>query len=57
MRATEKSRHQNSMIISRICIDCVLLTDPFGLSATWIIDYLLSDEPFDEVKCHSLIEC
>lgn len=55
MRTAEKNRYQNSMTISRIRIDCVL-TDPFGLSATRIMDYLLSDEPFDEEKCRSLID-
>jgi len=43
------------MTIPRIRIDCVP-TDPFGLSATRITDYLLSDEPFDEAKCRSLID-
>ena len=55
MRTAEKNRYQNSMTISRIRIDCVL-SDPFGLSATRIMDYLLSDEPFDEAKCRSLID-
>ena len=55
MRTAEKNRYQNSMTISRIRIDCVL-TDPFGLSATRIMDYLLSDEPFDEETCRSLID-
>ena len=54
MRTAEKNRYQNSMNISRIRIDCVL-TDPFGLSATRIMDYLLSGELFDEEKCRSLI--
>ena len=54
MHTAEKNRYQNSMTISRIRIDCVL-TDPFGLSATRIMEYLLSDEPFDEEKCRSLI--
>ena len=55
MRTAEKNRYQNSMTISRIRIDCVL-TDPFGLSATRIMDCLLSDEPFNEEKCRSLID-
>lgn len=55
MRTAEKNRYQNSMTISRIHIDGVL-TDPFGLSATRIMDYLLSNEPFDEEKCRSLID-
>ena len=52
MRTAEKNRYQNSMTISRIGIDCVL-TDPFGLSATRLMDYLLSEEPLDQEKCHS----
>ncbi len=55
MRTAEKNRYQDSMAISRIRIDCVL-TDPFGLSATRIMDYLLSGEPFDEEKRRSLID-
>jgi hypothetical protein len=42
------------MTISRICIDCVL-TDPFGKTASRIMDYLLSDKPFDEQTCRELI--
>ena len=44
MRSAEKNRFQNSMTISRIRIDCVL-TDPFGKTASSIMDYLLSDVP------------
>lgn len=55
MRTAEKNRYQNSMTISRIRIDCVL-TDPFGKSASRIMEYLLSDETFDEGKCRSLID-
>lgn len=42
------------MTISRIRIDCVL-TDPFGKTASSIMDYLLSDVPFDETECAKLI--
>lgn len=55
MLTAEKNRYQNSMTISRIRIDCVL-ADPFGCSATRIMDYLLSGESFDEEKCRSLID-
>lgn len=51
----QKNRYQNSMTISCIRIDCVL-TSPFGLSATRIISYLLSDELFNEEKCRFLID-
>lgn len=54
MRSAEKNRYQNSMTISRIRIDCVL-TDPFGKTASRIMDYLLSDSPFDEKVCAKLI--
>jgi transposase len=54
MRSAEKNRFQNSMTISRIRIDCVL-TDPFGKTATNIMDYLLSDKPFNEAECTKLI--
>lgn len=50
MRSAEKNRYQNSMTISRIRIDCVL-TDPFGKTASSIMNYLLSDVPFDEKEC------
>ncbi|MGN6711778.1 IS110 family transposase, partial [Anaerocolumna jejuensis] len=55
MRTAEKNRYQNSMTISRIRIDCVL-TDPFGKTATNIMNYLLSDKPFEEAECSSLID-
>ena len=54
MRSAEKNRYQNSMTISRIRIDCVF-TDPFGRSASRIMDCLLSDKPFDEKECLSLV--
>ena len=54
MRSAEKNRYQNSMTISRIRIDCVF-TDPFGKTASRIMDYLLSDKPFDEKECLSLV--
>lgn len=55
MRTAEKNRYQNSMTISRIRIDCVL-TDPFGKTATNIMEYLLSEKPFDEAECAKLID-
>ena len=54
MRSAEKNRYQNSMTISRIRIDCVL-TDPFGKTASSIMNYLLSDVPLDEKECAKLI--
>lgn len=55
MRTAEKNRYQNSMTVSRIRIDCVL-TDPFGKTATSIMEYLLSDRPFQEEECRALID-
>lgn len=54
MRSAEKNRYQNSMTISRIRIDNVL-SDPFGKSASSIMDYLLSSDSFDEQHCLSLV--
>jgi len=55
MRTAEKNRYQNSMTVSRIRIDNVL-SDPFGKTASQIMDYLLSGETFDPEKCRSLID-
>lgn len=55
MRTAEENRYQNSMTISSIRIDCVL-TDPFGKTASYIREYLLSDKPFDESECAKLID-
>lgn len=55
MRTAEKNRYQNCMTISRIRIDCVL-TDPFGKTASNIMNYLLSDKPFEEAECSNLID-
>lgn len=48
MRSSEKNRLQNCMTVSNIGIDKVL-TDPFGVTATEIIGYLLehTDESID----------
>ena len=54
MRSAEKNRYQNSMTISRIRIDCVL-SDPFGKTASRIMDYLLSSSEFNETECAKLI--
>jgi transposase len=55
MRTAEKNRYQNSMTISRIRIDNVL-SDPFGKTASQLMDYLLKNESFDEEKCRHLID-
>jgi transposase len=55
MRSAEKNRYQNSMTISRIRIDNVL-TDPFGKTASQIMEYLLTTQSFDETECRKLID-
>lgn len=46
IRTAEKNRFQNSMTVSKIRLDSVF-TDPFGRSASDIMDYLLNTEPED----------
>jgi len=46
MRASEKNRFQNSMTVSQVRLDCVF-SDPFGKSASSIMEYLIMTEPED----------
>lgn len=55
MRSSEKNRIQNAMTVSNIGIANVL-TDPFGVTATQIIDYLLTSQNFDANDCKKLIK-
>jgi len=55
MKASEKNRIQNCMTVSNIGIASIL-SDPFGVTATQIIGYLLSSDNFDEKKCRKLIK-
>lgn len=55
MATSEKNRYQNSMTISRIRLDSVL-SDPFGKSASAIMDYLLSSENIDDGKILSMVD-
>ena len=48
MRTSEKNRFQNSMTISKIRLDSVF-SDPFGKSASSIMEYLISTDP-DQVS-------
>ncbi|MCC8050816.1 MAG: transposase [Clostridiales bacterium] len=48
MRTSEKNRFQNSMTISKVRLDSIF-SDPFGKSASAIMEYLISTEP-DKVK-------
>ena len=53
MRASEKNRFQNSMTISKVRLDSVF-SDPFGKSASPIMDYLIFTEP-DEVSDEQIL--
>lgn len=55
MKASEKNRIQNCMTVSNIGIASIL-SDPFGVTATKIIGYLLNSDNFDEKKCRKLIK-
>ena len=46
MRTSEKNRFQNSMTVSKVRLDCVF-SDPFGKSASSIMEYLIKTEPED----------
>lgn len=46
MRTAEKNRFQNSMTVSKVRLDCVF-SDPFGKSASSIMEYLIMTEPED----------
>lgn len=48
MRTSEKNRFQNSMTISQVRLDSVF-SDPFGKSASAIMEYLISTDP-DQVS-------
>lgn len=55
MRSSEKNRYQNCMTVSNIGLASVL-SDAFGKTSLGIMDYLVSDETFDEEHCASLIK-
>lgn len=55
MRSSEKNRIQNAMTVSNIGIDKVL-SDPFGKTASQIIDYLLQNQKFNPDECRKLIK-
>ena len=46
MRTSEKNRFQNSMTISKVRLDCIF-SDPFGKSASSIMEYLIMTDPED----------
>jgi len=55
MKVSEKNRIQNSMTISNIRMESVL-SDPFGVTATQIMKYLLKTREFNENECRKLIK-
>lgn len=55
MKASEKNRIQNCMTISNIAIASIL-TDPFGVTASNIISYLLTSDTIDDNECRKLIK-
>lgn len=55
MRSSEKNRYQNCMTVSNIGLANVL-SDPFGKTATDIMQHVLSSSVFDEEKCKKLIQ-
>ena len=54
MKSSEKNRYQNAMTISNITLANVL-SDPFGVTSTDIMHYMLSSSVFDEEYCKTLI--
>jgi hypothetical protein len=55
MRTSEKNRYQNCMSVSNIALANVL-SDPFGKTASGIMQYILSSDVFDEEHCKTLIQ-
>ena len=55
MRSSEKNRYQNCLTVSNIGL-ANILSDPFGKTATGIMQHILSSEVFDEDTCKTLIK-
>lgn len=53
MRTSEKNRFQNSMTVSKVRLDCVF-SDPFGKSASAIMEYLVGTDP-DQVSDEEIL--
>lgn len=53
IRTSEKNRYQNSMTVSKVRLDSVF-TDPFGKSASRIMDYLIHT-PKEEVQDEKIL--
>jgi transposase len=54
MRSSEKNRYQNCMTVSNIPLANVL-SDPFGKTASDIMQYVLSSDVFEKEYCKTLI--
>ena len=55
MRSSERNRYQNCLTVSNIGFASVL-SDPFGKTATSIMQYVLTSSVFDDEQCKSLIQ-
>lgn len=55
MRSSEKNRYQNCMTVSNVGLASVL-SDPFGKTASGIMEHILSSQVFDEEYCKTLIK-
>lgn len=55
MKSSEKNRFQNAFTVCNVALDSVV-SDMFGVSASAITNYLLSDQAFDPEYCTSLLK-
>jgi transposase len=55
MRTSEKNRYQNCLTMSNIGL-ANILSDPFGKTASGIMEHVLSSRVFDEEICKALIK-
>ena len=55
MRSSERNRYQNCMTVSNIGLASVL-SDPFGKTATGIMQHVLTSSVFNEETCKDLIQ-
>jgi len=55
MRTSERNRYQNCMTVSNIPL-ANILSDPFGKTASDIMQHLLSSKVFNEDYCKTLIK-
>lgn len=55
MKSSEKNRFQNAFTVCNVALDSVV-SDMFGVSATAITDYLMSNDSFDADHCVTLLK-